>query len=52
MNWMTRLLKNIQKKPVTISDRLKYLKTQMTLPSNERLLVIPEMDEVQPHYEM
>ncbi len=52
MHWLDRLLRNVKKEPSNISQRLYYLKRQMLLPENERVLSIPEEDKKQLNYEM
>ena len=51
MSWLDRLLYNVQERPSTVADRLKYLKQQMALPESERVLRVPEIDEQQRPYE-
>lgn len=51
MHWLDRFLYNIQEPPPTIADRLRYLKQQMALPEEERVLSIPEIDDAQRPYE-
>lgn len=51
MHWLDRLLYNVQERPPTVADRLKYLKAQMALPPEKRVLRIPEIDEKQRPYE-
>lgn len=50
MHWLDRLLYNVQEKPPTIEDRLKYLKRQFELPQSERVLRIPDVDNKQRPY--
>ncbi len=51
MHWLDRLLYNVQERPPTIADRLKYLEAQMALPPHKRLLRVPEIDDKQRPYE-
>ena len=51
MSWLDRLLYNVQERPPTVADRLKYLRQQMALPESERVLRVPEIDEKQRPYE-
>lgn len=51
MHWLDRLLYNVQERPPTVADRLRYLKEQMALPPNKRVLRVPELDEKQRPYE-
>ncbi len=44
MHWLDRLLYNIQEKPPTIDKRLNYLREQMKLPPEKRVLSKPEID--------
>jgi hypothetical protein len=41
----------VRETPPTIADRLDYLKLQMTLPENERLLSVGDIDDKQIIYE-
>ena len=45
MHWIDRLLYDVREKPPTIMDRLIYLKDQIKLPEDERILSIPNIDE-------
>ena len=51
MHWIDRLLYDVRETPSTISSRLDYLKLQMTLPEDERLLSVEEIDQQQINYE-
>ncbi len=51
MHWLDRLLYNVQDTPATVADRLKYLKEQMALPPEKRVLKNPEVDARQRPYE-
>ena len=47
MHWIDRLLYDVREKPPTIADRLDYLKLQMSLPEDKRLLSVEEIDQQQ-----
>lgn len=49
-HWLTRFLRNQPEKPPGIADRLRYLKEQLALPPEQRLLRVPEIDEQQRPY--
>lgn len=51
MHWLDRLLHNVQEVPPTVADRLGYLKHQMSLPPEQRVLRVPELDTRQRPYE-
>ena len=51
MHWLDRLLYDVRKPSVTIDKRLEYLRLQMSIPKEERLLIVPEEDAKQPYYE-
>lgn len=51
MHWLDRLLYNVQESPPTPADRLRYLKEQLALPEDQRLLRVPELDSEQQPYE-
>ncbi len=51
MHWLQRLLYNVQENPPTIADRLRYLREQMALPEDQRLLRLPDVDSAQRPYE-
>lgn len=51
MHWLDRFLYNIHEAPPTIADRLGYLREQMALPEEERLLRVLEIDDAQRPYE-
>ena len=51
MHWIDRLLYDVRTKPPTIMDRLFYLKDQMLLPEDKRILSIDEIDNEQINYE-
>ncbi len=51
MHWLTRLLYNVQEKPPTVADRLRYLKAELAKPESKRLLSVPELDRKQRGYE-
>jgi len=47
MSWFDRLLSNTHEQPPTVAARLAYLRAQMTLPEQERVLRLPEKDRMQ-----
>jgi len=47
MSWMRRVLTNTHEQPPTISERLGYLRRQMALPQDQRVLRVPELDDAQ-----
>ena len=49
-HWLTRFLRLQVEKPPTIADRARYLREQLALPEDERLLRIPEVDAAQRSY--
>ena len=51
MHWLDRLLHNVQETPPTVADRLRYLKHQLSLPPERRLLKVPDIDVRQRPYE-
>lgn len=51
MHWLDRLLYNVHERPPTVVQRLVYLREQMKLPENQRVLSIPEIDKNQLPYE-
>ncbi len=51
MHWLDRLLYNVQERPPTIADRLRYLEAQFALPPDQRVLNMPERDRAQRPYE-
>lgn len=51
MHWLDRLLRNVQTKPPTVADRLRYLKAELAKPESERLMRVPELDQKQRGYE-
>ncbi len=48
--WMTRFLRLQSEKPPTIADRARYLREQLALPEEQRLLRVPEEDAKQRSY--
>jgi tetratricopeptide (TPR) repeat protein len=48
--WLTRFLRNQPDKQPGIADRAQYLAQQLALPPAERVLRVPEKDEVQRPY--
>ena len=51
MGWFDRFHYNVQQKPPSIADRLRYLQQQMKLPEAERVLSRPNIDAEQHPYE-
>lgn len=51
-HWMTRFLRLQPEKPPTIADRSEYLRGELAKPASERVLRMPEADEVQRPYKM
>jgi tetratricopeptide (TPR) repeat protein len=49
-HWLTRLLRNQPDKPPGIADRAAYLREQLALPAEDRLLRVPEVDDAQRPY--
>jgi len=49
-HWLTRFLRNQPEKPPGIGDRAAYLRAQLALPEDERLLRVPELDAKQRPY--
>lgn len=49
-HWLVRFLRNQPEPPPTIADRLSYLEQELAKPASERLLRVPELDEVQRTY--
>lgn len=47
MSWFKRLLTNTHQRPPTVADRLNYLRVQMELPEDQRVLSLPAMDRAQ-----
>lgn len=50
-NWLTRFLRLQPDKPPTIDARARYLRAQLALPEDQRLLRVPEIDAKQRPYE-
>jgi tetratricopeptide (TPR) repeat protein len=50
--FLWRFMRNIDEKPPTIDDRIKYLEAELAKPESERLLKIPEEDEKQRMYKI
>ncbi len=46
--FLYRLIHNVQEKPSTIADRLRYLEEEFKKPPGKRVLRVPEIDEKQP----
>ncbi len=51
MHWIDRLLYNVQVRPPTVEDRMRYLEEQLALPEHRRVLVRPMEDLLQRPYE-
>ena len=51
MHWIDRLLYNVQVRPPTVEDRMRYLEEQLALPEHRRVLVRPLEDLLQRTYE-
>ena len=51
MHWIDRLLYNVQIRPPTIHDRMRYLEEQLALPEDVRVLILPQEDLLQRPYE-
>ena len=51
MHWIDRLLYNVQVRPPTVEDRMRYLEEQLALPEHRRVLVRPLEDLLQRPYE-
>jgi len=49
-NWLVRLLRNQPERPPGIVERAQYLRAQLALPAEERVLTIPEIDDQQRPY--
>lgn len=49
-SWLTRFLRNQAERPPSIRDRLNYLQQELQKPENERLLQLPEKDQLQRPY--
>ncbi len=47
MTWFQRLLSNTHERPPTVVQRLNYLRAQMELPAESRILQIEKMDRAQ-----
>ena len=51
MGWWDRFFNKLPKAPPTVSDRLDYLKAQMKLPKNQRVMRVRKIDQQQKPYE-
>ena len=51
-HWLTRFMRNQGQMPPLVADRAAYLKEQLTLPSSERVLRVPELDAQQRSYKV
>ena len=49
-HWLTRFLRNQPQRPSGIGDRAAYLRAELAKPESERLLRVPEVDDVQRSY--
>ena len=49
-NWMTRFLRLQPDPPPSVADRAAYLRVQLALPTDQRLLRYPQEDEKQRSY--
>lgn len=49
--WLTRFFRLQPEKPPTIAERAAYLRQQLALPKDQRLLKLPEVDEQQRPYQ-
>ncbi len=50
--WLTRFMRNQPERPATIADRAQYLRQQMTMSGDVRILRIPEADAEQHAYKL
>ena len=48
--WLTRFLRNQAERPPGVAERARYLREQLALPENERVLALPEQDDAQRPY--
>lgn len=51
MGWIDRFFYKLPEAPPTVAERLAYLKAQMKLPKDKRVLRLPEVDDQQKPYE-
>jgi len=51
-HWLTRFLRNQPEAPPTVADRAAYLKEQLALPRDQRVLRVPEEDQAQRPYKL
>ena len=51
MGWIDRFFYKLASPPPTVADRLAYLKAQMKLPPEARVLRVPQIDDQQKPYE-
>jgi tetratricopeptide (TPR) repeat protein len=51
-HWLTRFLRNQPERPPTIADRAAYLKEQLALPEDQRVLRVPDQDRAQRPYKL
>ena len=50
-HWLTRFLRNQPEQQATIVERARYLRAQLALPEDQRVLRVPEMDARQRPYD-
>lgn len=48
--FLWRFMRNIDKKPPNLADRIEYLEAELAKPVSERLLKVPELDDKQRMY--
>ncbi len=48
--YLWRFMRNVDKKPPSIADRIAYLEGELAKPESERLLKVPELDDKQRMY--
>ncbi len=51
MGWLDRFFYKLSDAPPTVAERLEYLKVQMKLPADQRVLRVPRLDDEQKPYE-
>ena len=49
-SWLTRFFRNQYEKPPGIAERAEYLRQQLALPEEQRVLRLPEQDQAQQPY--
>ena len=50
--WLWRFMRNVDKKPPSIQQRVDYLESELKKPVSERLLSVPEQDDKQRMYKV